>query len=192
MSIPLSETLFREVRPEFFRVLSGPLAKLYVDAIDALEREASLRNQPLNREEALALVETVVDQSGEITSEVDDPISEAASVREKARILLDTLRKAGWLQEEERSDWQRQVFFDPNGIQIIQALRKIALPDAAIFSDKLVSVCFTLVNRDAFAEQPWAQVESCVATLQSGLGELRGMQKSIERHTRRQLAAATL
>jgi len=37
----LATQLFREVRPDFFRVLAGPLARLYVDALDALEREAS-------------------------------------------------------------------------------------------------------------------------------------------------------
>ena len=35
----LAAQLFREVRPDFFRVLAGPLARLYVDALDALERE---------------------------------------------------------------------------------------------------------------------------------------------------------
>ena len=38
----------------------------------------------------------------------------------------------------------------------------------------------------------WAQVETCVANLQAGLAELRGMQKSIERHTKQQLATTTL
>ena len=47
----LAATLFREVRPDFFRVLSGPLARLYVDALDMLEREASERNQGLDRED---------------------------------------------------------------------------------------------------------------------------------------------
>jgi hypothetical protein len=35
-------------------------------------------------------------------------------------------------------------------------------------------------------------VETCVDNLESGLAELRGMQKSIERHTRQQLAATSL
>src|SRR5262249_4688233 len=35
-------------------------------------------------------------------------------------------------------------------------------------------------------------IESCVENLQSGLAELRVMQKSIERHTKQQLAASTL
>src|SRR6266508_2135672 len=102
------------------------------------------------------------------------------------------LRHAGCLEEEQRSDWQRLVFFDANGVVLLQALRKIAFPEAAVFSDKVVNVCATLGNHDALADQPWAQVESCIASLQVGLAELRGMQKSIERHTRQQLAAGTL
>ncbi len=188
----LAAHLYREVRPEFFRVLGGSLARLYVDALDALEREAVQRSQGLDREEALAVVEQVVEQHGDIPAVDDDLVAQAATARDKARIVLETLLKAGWLQEEERTDWQRLIFFDPNGVQLLQVLRKIAFPEAARFSDKLVNVCFTLGNRDALVDQPWAQVESCVANLQTGLAELQGMQKSIERHTRQQLAASTL
>jgi hypothetical protein len=193
----LAAQLFREVRPDFFRVLAGPLARLYVDALDSLEREASQRNQGLDRAEALALVEQVVEQHGDLTGTDDELISAATSNRERARAVLDTLRASGWLQEEERSDWQRLVFFDPNGIVLLHALRRIAFPEAAVFSDKLVNVCATLsrggeVNLDALHEDPWAQVETCVANLQAGLAELRGMQKSIERHTKQQLAATSL
>lgn len=193
----LAAQLFREVRPDFFRVLAGPLARLYVDALDSLEREASQRNQGLDRAEALALVEQVVEQHGDLTGTDDELISAATSNRERARAVLDTLRASGWLQEEERSDWQRLVFFDPNGTVLLHALRRIAFPEAAVFSDKLVNVCATLsrggeVNLDALHEDPWAQVETCVANLQAGLAELRGMQKSIERHTKQQLAATSL
>ena len=101
------------------------------------------------------------------------------------------------MQEEERSDWQKLIFFDPSGTVLLHALRRIAFPEAAVFSDKLVNVCATLsrggeVNLDALHEDPWAQVETCVANLQAGLAELRGMQKSIERHTKQQLAATSL
>lgn len=193
----LAAQLFREVRPDFFRVLAGPLARLYVDTLDTLEREASQRNQGLDRAEALALVEQVVEQHEELTEAEDDVIAAATSNRERARAVLDTLRTAGWLQEEERSDWQRLIFFDPNGTVLLHALRRIAFPEAAVFSDKLVNVCATLsrggeVNLDALHEDPWAQVETCVANLQAGLAELRGMQKSIERHTKQQLAATSL
>ncbi|MCI0747519.1 MAG: DUF5716 family protein [Verrucomicrobia subdivision 3 bacterium] len=193
----LAAQLFREVRPDFFRVLAGPLARLYVDSLDSLEREASQRNQGLDRAEALALVEQVVEQHGDLAGTDDELIAAATSNRERARAVLDTLRASGWLQEEERSDWQRLVFFDPNGSVLLHALRRIAFPEAAVFSDKLVNVCATLsrggeVNLDALQEDPWAQVETCVANLQAGLAELRGMQKSIERHTKQQLAATSL
>ena len=189
---PLSIALFREVRPDFFRVLAGPLAKLYADALDTLERGAARRNQGLDREEALALVEQAVEQHGELETAGDDAITQAGTMREKARVVLETLRQAGWLTEEQRSDWQRLMFFDASGAVLMQALRKIAFPDAAVFSDKLVNVCVTLTNHDALAAEPWAQVESCVANLESGLAELRAMQKSIDRHTRQQLAASPL
>jgi len=194
----LAVQLFREVRPDFFRVLAGDLRRLYVDALDALEREASQRNQGLDRTEALALVEQVVEEHGDWTgTDASEEWTAAATNRERARAVLDTLRSAGWVQEEERSDWQRLIFFDPNGTLLLQALRRIAFPEAAVFSDKLVNVCFTLsrggeVNLEALQDDPWAQVETCVANLQSGLAELRGMQKSIERHTQQQLAAGSL
>ncbi len=189
----LSTHLFREVRPEFFRVLAGGLARLYVDALDALEAESARRSQGLERDDALALVEQVLERHGDLVAEPGEDFAQARTVREKALAVFDSLKRAGWLVEEaNRSDYRQIVFFDPNGTVLLQALRKIALPEGAIFSDKLVHVCTTLANRDAMAEQPWAQVESCLAVLETGLAELRGMQKSIERHTRRQLAAATL
>src|SRR5206468_3435653 len=45
---------------------------------------------------------------------------------------------------------------------------------------------------DPLFKEPWQHVESCVASLEAGISELRGMQKAIERHTRQQLEAATL
>lgn len=188
----LATPLFREVRPDFFRVLAGPLCRLYVDVLDALEREAAQRNQGLDREEALALVEQVIEDHGEITADESDPVMQVATIRDKARVVLDTLRKAGWVQEEQQSNWQKRVYFEPNGTTLLQALRKIAHPEAAVFSDKLVSVCFTLANEQSFAEQPWEQLQSCLDNLESGIGELRSMQKSIERHTRNQLATSTM
>lgn len=193
----LAAHLFREVRPDFFRVLAGPLARLYVDALDALDREASQRNQGLDRAEALALVEQVVEQHEDLAQASEELAPAAATNRDRSRAVIETLRVAGWLQEEERSDWQKVVFVDPNGTVLLQAMRRIAYPEAAVFSDKLLNICATLsrggeVNLDALHEDPWAQVETCVANLQAGLAELRGMQKSIERHTRQQLAATSL
>ena len=195
--IALAAQLFREVRPDFFRVLTSSLSRLYVDAVDAVEREASQRSQGLDREEALALVEQVVEAHADTIQNEDELVRAGSSNRDRARAVLDTLRNAGWIQEEERTDWQKVIYFDPNGMVLLQALRRIAFPDAAVFSDKLVNVCATLsrggeLNYDALQEEPWAQVESCIANLQAGLAELRGMQKSIERHTKQQLGASSL
>lgn len=188
----LAAPLFREVRPEFFRILAGGLARLYIDSLDALEVEGSRRGGGLDRDEALGLIEQIVERHGDLPADSADGVTQAADPREKARVVYENLKSAGWLEETERSDWQRVVFFDPNGTLILQALRKIAFPDSAVFSDKLVNVCATLTNRSALAEQPWAQIETCIANLETGLAELRGMAKSIVRHTRRQAAAQTL
>lgn len=196
----LADALFREVRPEFFRVLSGGLARLYLDALDALEVEASRRSQGLDREDALGLIEQAVEAHAAEWTESDTgpggmPGGPAPmrTVREKALVVFDTLKRAGWLTEEEnRSDYRQLVSFDAHGTVLLQALRKIAHPEGTVFSDKLLHVCNTLANRQTMAEEPWAQIESCVAALEAGLAELRGMQKSIERHTRRQLAAGSL
>ena len=50
-----SSSLFRELRPNFFGVLASPSARLYVDVLDALERESGQRTQGLDREEAVAV-----------------------------------------------------------------------------------------------------------------------------------------
>jgi len=188
----LAENLFREVKPDFFRVLASPLAVLYVDVLDALENETAYSNQGIDRDEALALTQEIIDRHIELTGVMDNEPGLTTATNNKARLVLETLRKAGWIQEEERSDWQRLVYFEPNGVVLLQALRRIAFPEAAFFSDKLVNVCSTLSNRQALAEDPWPQIESSIPNLQAGLAELRVMQKSIERHTKQQLAATTL
>jgi hypothetical protein len=197
MASPLSNALFREVRPEFFRVLAGAkTGRLYVDALDSLERAAAQRVQGIERDDALALVEEAVEAHADVPLDEADPASAALSTREKARAVLDTLRRAGWLEDEERSDWQKLIHFHPSGQALMQTLRRIAFPEGVVFSDKLVSVCTTLSRRgeahDPLREEPWQHVESSVAALQEGIAELRGMQTAIERHTRQQLAAATL
>src|SRR6266404_5410672 len=61
--------------------LAGPLARLYVDALDALEHEALQRSQGLDRDEALALVEQVIEQHGEVSAVADEPVAQAATTR---------------------------------------------------------------------------------------------------------------
>lgn len=192
---PLAQPLFREVRPDFFRVLGGPLSPLYVDALDALESESAQRPQGIDRTEALAIVQDVIGQHADLDDSPELPAS--APAPDRARTVLETLRTAGWVHEEQRTNWQRLIHFEPNGTLLLHALRRIAFPEAAVFSDKLVNVCTTLsrggeVNLDALTENPWAQIEACVASLNAGLAELHGMQKGIERHTRQQLTTTSL
>lgn len=198
----LASALFREVRPEFFRVLSGRAGALYVDALDTLERAVAERVQGLDREDALALIEDVVAGHADVPLDDGDAVGSTAAVgstltmRERARAVFESLRRSGWVEEEERSDWQRVVQLHPSGETLLQALRRIAFPESVVFSDKLVSVCTTLTRHgevdDPLRAEPWQHVESCIASLRDGIAELRRMQGAIERHTRQQLAAATL
>ncbi len=190
MTSPLSTALFQEVRPEFFRVLSGTAARLYVDALTLLEEAMARGLQGIERDDALGMIEQAVEEHSDLP--LDEGADTGCSTREKARTVLEVLRRAEWLEEEERSDWRKLVHLHPNGIAMLQTLRRLAFPEAAVFSDKLVGACAQLSQRDLLHADPWQLVESCVASLQAGITELRGMQKAIERHTRQQLAATTL
>ena len=166
----LSNALFREVRPEFFRGLAGQkTGRLYVDALDALERVAAQRVQGIDRDDAVTLVEEAVEAHADVPLDKADPASAGLSTREKARAILDTLRRAGWLEDEERADWQKLVHFHPSGQALMQTLRRLAFPEGVVFSDKLVSVCTTLARcdpaNDPLREEPWQHVESSVAAL---------------------------
>jgi hypothetical protein len=185
----LARDLFQEVSPDFFRVLSSPQSAVYVDVLDALEQEASQRNHGISRDEALAIVEQVIVGYGHhLAIELEGETSPGG----KARSIIEVLFSSGWLHEEQRSDWQRLVYFDSNGALLLQVLRKIAMPDSVVFSDKILNVCSTLANREALYSEPWPEIESCIANLQTGLSELRSMQRSIQRHTKKQLATSTL
>lgn len=127
----LSHQLFRVIRPDFFRVLSGPLARLYVDVLDSLEVEASQRSQGLDRAEVLAIMEQVIEQNQDWPDSGEEAMPAALTSRDRARAVYDTLRNAGWLQEEERSDWQRVVMFDSNGTLLLQAIRRMVSPEAS-------------------------------------------------------------
>ncbi len=191
----LATALFRETRGSgFFRVLSGRNAPFYVDVLDSLEREASDRPEGMAREEVIAIItETLAHHpSLELDEEMDSPDSAAASQREKARMLLDYLMKNRWLEEPPRRDWRRTLQFDAHGATLIAALRKIAWPEAAVFTDKLIAVCALLANETELSERPWQTVENCLSNVREGLNELRSMQKSVQRFTRRQLEEDTL
>lgn len=198
--ISLADQLFREVNPGFFRVLAGRSAAVYLDVLDALEREASERHEGMSREEALAIVSEVLTQhpafapeEGEIESAGLEQFT-GLPLREKARRVLDHLARPeiGWVLDEQLPNWERVVRFDAHGVTLLEALRKIARPDAVVFTDKLQGVCAALANEGAFAESPLAHLDNCLTLARGGLGELRGIEKTLKRLTQRQREATTL
>lgn len=193
----LSTALFRETRGTgFFRVLAGKNSPFYVDVLDGLERESSDRADGIAREEAIALiVETLEAHPGfEFDPDADETeaASQASDTRDRARLILEYLLKCRWLEEPPRRDWRRKIHFDAHGATLITALRKIAWPDAAVFTDKVTGVCALLANEIELTERPWETVENCLSTVREGLNELRSMQKSVQRFTRRQMEEETL
>lgn len=194
MSELLSTSLYREVRDAaFFRVLSGGNAPAYVDVLDALDQECVERPDGLAREEAVEMIVEVLERHPALRLEDDHAEGfEYLSIREKARQLLEYFLKCHWLEEPPRRDWRRRIFFDAHGATMMIALRKIAHPDAAVFTDKLLAVCAALANEDQLAQNPWQTVETSLDDARQGLNELRAMQKSVQRLTRRQLEEQTL
>jgi hypothetical protein len=184
----LSSDLSSEIRPDFLRLLGSPAARVYIDAMDSVEREAALRTGPLPREVGLALIERVVERHAEI--EIEEASDQ--SIRERARVVLERLCAAEWLRSEERSDYRRFLFVEPAAVFLLDALRKIARPGAAVFSDALIGACNSLKNTDALRAEPWPIIQNCLEHVHTGEQEIRAVAKSVERHTRKQLAAQTL
>jgi hypothetical protein len=191
----LSTALFRETRGTgFFRVLAGRNAPFYVDVLDTLETEAADRPDGMAREEIIAMIADTLERHPGFEFEPDSeaPAAAATTAREKARLLLEQLLKCRWLDEPPRRDWRRTIHFDAHGATLMAALRKIAWPDAAVFTDKLTAVCAMLVDEVELSARPWQVVENCLSNVREGLNELRAMQKTVQRFTRRQLEEETL
>lgn len=189
----LSTALFRETRGGgFFRVLAGRNAPFYADVLDALDVAISGCADGIPREEALAIIVETLEAHPNFEFDEEESMATPADLRERARLLLDHLLKCHWLEEPPRRDWRRMVHFDAHGATLMAALRKIAWPDAAVFTDKLTGVCSMLANETSLAEQPWQTVENCLSSVREGINELRSMQKSVQRYTRKQLEEETL
>jgi hypothetical protein len=65
----LSAVLFHAIRPEFLRLPGSAGVRVYVDPAEALETESGLRSGALEREEALGIVERVVERHAEVELE---------------------------------------------------------------------------------------------------------------------------
>lgn len=188
----LGRTLFQEISADFFRLLTGPNAGLHIDAVEALAREMGEVSSGISRAEAVETVLQVVERHAGMKAEDTESTEDLTSPRAQANFVLNRLIATGWMSEPPRSDYQRIVFFERQGEIQLDALRRIALPDAATFTDKLQLVCVTLANPETFTDQPWHDLEGCLSNARLGLQELRGIQKSVERMTRRQLETTTL
>lgn len=188
----LSTALFRETRGAgFFRVLGGKNAPFYVDVLDTLEFETSDRSDGMGRDEALAVIIDTLERHPGL--ELEEDVGEtAADLRDRARLILEYLLKCHWLEEPPRRDWRRMIHFDAHGATILSALRKVAWPDAAVFTDKLTGACAMLADEAELGERPWQTVENALSSVREGLNELRSMQKSVQRFTRKQLEEETL
>lgn len=192
----LSTSIYREVRDAaFFRVLGSQNAPTYIDVLDVLDRECAEQPDGLERNEAIDLIADVLTRHPDF--QVDEDLAEGELIavlppREAARRVLDHLTKCRWLEEPARRDWKRRVYFDAHGGTLIAALRQIAHPDSAVFTDKLTAVCAMLGNEAELIERPLQTVEAALDNTRKGLNELRTMQKSVQRLTRRQLEEDTL
>lgn len=188
----LSEALFHELRPEFFRILSGPNAAIYIDALNALDLATPHPTEGIARTEASAVVEQLLTNAPFTLQDEPHGVANAATAGEQANGILNRLIATGWLEEPTRTDYRRVIYFDANGEVMLEALRRLANPNAAQFTGKLRLVCDKLAQVFITGEFSWDDLEACVENTRHGLQELRQMQKSVERLTRRQLASRSL
>jgi hypothetical protein len=200
MNSEFIQNLIREIRDvSFLRILSSKNSWIYLDILNTLDIECSEKNDGLSREESLQLIIEILNNHPEYTpDQADLPLrsissieAQSLSLREKARQVLDYLMKSRWLEEPPRRDWQRRIYFDAHGSTILSALRAIAKPENVIFTDKLLAIC-AMIQRENSIIEPWQVIESCLSQARQGLNELRAMQKSVLRLTRRQMEETTL
>jgi hypothetical protein len=188
--VALSTQLFEEVRLDFFRILGFESAALYLDCVDAMASSMPTRGGGIARQEALEIVGDILRINPGLI--VEGQTAGESTVAAKAHLVVNKLIASGWLEEPERSDYQRQIFLDPNAEILLDAIRRIAQPDPAQFTGLLRIACNDLADSDAAESFSWEDLRACLTNLESGVRELKAMSKSVERLTRKQLGAATL
>lgn len=186
----LSTQLFEEVRSDFFRILSFESAALYLDAVDAIASTMPKRGGGIARQEALEIIADILRMNP--GTAVEGQTADNSTVAAKSNLVLNKLIASGWLEEPERSDYQRQIFVDANAEILLDAIRRIAQPDPAQFTGLLRTACNDLADSNAVESFSWEDLRACLTNVDSGVRELKAMSKSVERLTRKQLGAATL
>jgi hypothetical protein len=188
----LGESLFSELVPRFFGLLAGPNARIYLDVVDALEREMPSRGEAMERAEVLEIIEHVLAGGTVLQEETDDAVGEAESLSGQ---VLRRLLAAGWMEEERRSDYRRLLFLEPAAQTLLEAIRAIVSQSVASFTGRLRLVCDRLSALrlgPSRRELIWEELRNCLSQAQSGLRELRMIRKQVERYAKRQLKAASI
>ena len=134
--------LFSELDPKFFGILTGPNARLYVDVIDALEREMPGRGDVLDYVEALAIIDGCTENR---SLQPEDDV-ESSDQAQTSSVIYRRLIAAKWLEEEKHSDYRRTVFLDPAAQTLLEAFRTIVSQSIASFTGRLRLVCDRLAE----------------------------------------------
>lgn len=189
----LGTSLFSELSPKFFGVLTGPNARVYLDVLDSMEREMPSRGDAMERAEALEIIDRVLASGATLQAEAEDGPAETEDPPSSQ--VLRRLVAAGWIEEEKRSDYRRMVFLEPAAQTLLEALRAIVSQTIASFTGKLRLVCDRLAAlrfSHSRMELIWEELKNCLAQVRAGLRELRMIRKQVERYAQRQLRTATL
>lgn len=189
----LAASLFSELSPKFFGVLTGPNARVYLDVLDAVEREMPSRGDAMERGEVLEIIDRVLAGGAVLENEGDEAAD--AEAEQPSGEILRRLIACGWIEEERRSDYRRMLFLEPAAQTLLEALRVIVSQSVASFTGKLRLVCDRLSALrfpHSRMELIWEELKNCLAQVRSGLRELRMIRKQVERYARRQLTTATI
>ncbi len=190
----LGQQLFDELRPEFFRVLTGRWAPVFVDLVEAVESALETAPDGIPLDDAIALGKDLLAARPllavpEANENGDDLVTPAADL---PRMLVRRLIESGWLEKPRRNDFREIVFLDPNAKIMLGALKRIGRPGDAVFTDPLEMVAKALMSPDGFRENPWGVLQACLASVAKGVEDLEQMSKAVARLTRRQVQSDSL
>jgi hypothetical protein len=106
----LGSRIFTEVEPRFFGVLTGPNAALYIDVIDALDREMPRRGGGLDHLEAIDIILNCTQNKALLPEGENEPEESLHA----SHVIYRRLVLAKWLEEEKHSSYHQTVFLDPS------------------------------------------------------------------------------
>ena len=125
--------LFDRINLNFFSVLSSPNKRIYVDCIFIIYNSVDSLEDSFqgDRDFIVGKLIDYFDDAGYVELSGDDPddndeIKEVARTsRQKANYVINVLKNAGWLGEEELGDYKVSLNFFDYAIKIIDCLESI-------------------------------------------------------------------